>query len=264
MTIYDASMRYARRGRAARRARGQGVRLRELARLGREGLAAARRARGDRRSRSSASIVRTSSGWVCCRCSSPTGESAATLGLTGHEVFRLIGRRPRSPRTVRCRARSGCTPTARQFETIARIDTPFERDVFLAGGILPVHLAALASRRVRAAGGTRSLGHAPCLTPGFPRGDRGVDRRRDAPRAPRSWSTTSSACASPASAVCSTSSPPSVVGARILVGACRPTRPSSCSTSTTSSSWTRPASSALVRLREHAQLRATERARAPR
>ena len=48
MTIYDASMRYAGRRRAARRARGQGVRLGQLARLGREGLAAARRARRDR------------------------------------------------------------------------------------------------------------------------------------------------------------------------------------------------------------------------
>ena len=49
MPIYDAAMQYAERGHAARRARRQGVRLRLLARLGREGHDAARRARGDRR-----------------------------------------------------------------------------------------------------------------------------------------------------------------------------------------------------------------------
>ena len=49
MSIYDAAMRYAEEGVAARRARRQGVRLGLVARLGGEGHAAARRARGDRR-----------------------------------------------------------------------------------------------------------------------------------------------------------------------------------------------------------------------
>ena len=40
MTIYDAAMRYAERGRAAGRPRRQGVRLGLVARLGREGHAA--------------------------------------------------------------------------------------------------------------------------------------------------------------------------------------------------------------------------------
>ncbi len=49
MSIYDAAMRYARRRRPAGRARRQGVRLGLLARLGRQGDPAARRARRHRR-----------------------------------------------------------------------------------------------------------------------------------------------------------------------------------------------------------------------
>ena len=49
MAIYDAAERYRADGDAARRGRGQGVRQRLLARLGGEGHAAARRARGHRR-----------------------------------------------------------------------------------------------------------------------------------------------------------------------------------------------------------------------
>ncbi len=70
------------------------------------------------------------------------GESAGTLGLTGHEVFRFTG--------VAALAEDGPLPRRvwvsagdREFETIARIDTPFERDVFLAGGILPYTLRRL-------------------------------------------------------------------------------------------------------------------------
>jgi aconitate hydratase len=73
----------------------------------------------------------------------PAGESAASLGLTGHEVFRFTGVAALAddgplPRTIRVFAGD------RAFETIARIDTPFERDVFLAGGILPYTLRRLA------------------------------------------------------------------------------------------------------------------------
>ena len=59
MTIYDAAMSYAEDGRAARRARRQGVRLGLLARLGREGHAAARRPRRASPRASSASTART-------------------------------------------------------------------------------------------------------------------------------------------------------------------------------------------------------------
>ena len=71
------------------------------------------------------------------------GESAVTLGLSGHEEFRFTGVAALAedgplPRTIRVFAGD------REFETIARIDTPFERDVFLAGGILPYTLRRLA------------------------------------------------------------------------------------------------------------------------
>ena len=49
MTIYDAAMKYQRRGRAAGGDRGQGVRIGIVARLGGEGDDAARRQGGDRR-----------------------------------------------------------------------------------------------------------------------------------------------------------------------------------------------------------------------
>ena len=49
MTIYDASVKYQRRRRAAAGDRRQGIRLRVVARLGGEGHAAARRQGGDRR-----------------------------------------------------------------------------------------------------------------------------------------------------------------------------------------------------------------------
>jgi aconitate hydratase len=71
------------------------------------------------------------------------GETVATLGLTGHEVIALSGIGSLTedgplPRRVRV------TADGIEFETIARIDTPFERDVFLAGGILPYTLRRLA------------------------------------------------------------------------------------------------------------------------
>ena len=72
------------------------------------------------------------------------GESVATLGLSGREVFALSGLTSLTetgplPRAIRVEA------DGREFETIARIDTPFERDVFLAGGILPYTLRRLAA-----------------------------------------------------------------------------------------------------------------------
>ena len=90
-SIYDAAMRYADGGRAAGRARRQGVRLGLLARLGRQGHAPARRARRDRAELSSASTARTSSAWACCRCSSPTARAHESLGLSGEEVFAIDG-----------------------------------------------------------------------------------------------------------------------------------------------------------------------------
>jgi aconitate hydratase len=67
-----------------------------------------------------------------------------SLGLTGHETFRITG--------VDALDGDGPLPFSvtvaaddRTFETRARVDTPFEREVFLAGGILPFTLRRLLS-----------------------------------------------------------------------------------------------------------------------
>jgi aconitate hydratase len=70
------------------------------------------------------------------------GESAASLGLTGKEVYRIRG--------IGAVASDGPLPfdvtveaDDRTFTMRARIDTPFEREVFRAGGILAYTLRAL-------------------------------------------------------------------------------------------------------------------------
>jgi aconitate hydratase len=73
------------------------------------------------------------------------GASVASLGLTGHEVFRVVGLEALAdpgplPRAVTVHADD------RQFSMRARIDTPFELAVFLDGGILPFTLRRLARR----------------------------------------------------------------------------------------------------------------------
>ena len=71
------------------------------------------------------------------------GESAASLGLTGHEEYRIRGvealadRRPaaaRRHRRGRRPSRSRCGPASTR---------PFERQVFRAGGILPFTLRSM-------------------------------------------------------------------------------------------------------------------------
>ncbi|HWB29199.1 MAG TPA: aconitase family protein, partial [Vicinamibacterales bacterium] len=66
------------------------------------------------------------------------GESAASLGLTGREVFDLVGSgeslRPRGTVTVRARAEDGST---RELRATVRVDTPEELTAFRHGGILP-------------------------------------------------------------------------------------------------------------------------------
>jgi len=73
------------------------------------------------------------------------GASVETLGLNGREVFRIDGLEALAdegplPREVTVRA------DEHEFRMRARIDTPFERDVFLQGGILPYTLRSLARR----------------------------------------------------------------------------------------------------------------------
>ncbi len=80
------------------------------------------------------------------------GENAASLGLTGREIYRISGiaggLRPHQEVTVEARAAGGDTRT---FRAIARLDGPIEVDYYREGGILPAVLRRLA-REGRAAG----------------------------------------------------------------------------------------------------------------
>ena len=91
MSIYDAAHALPARGRAARRHRRQGVRLRLVARLGGEGHARCSACGRSSPRATSASTARTSSAWACCRCSFGPATRAASLGLTGRETFAIQG-----------------------------------------------------------------------------------------------------------------------------------------------------------------------------
>ena len=75
------------------------------------------------------------------------GESAASLGLTGHEVFDLIGSgaalTPRGTLSVRA---AGPRPI-KEFGVIVRIDTPEELTAYRHGGILPYVMRKLAMKQ---------------------------------------------------------------------------------------------------------------------
>jgi len=72
------------------------------------------------------------------------GESAASLGLDGTEVYDVLGiARGFSPRqSVQVRARRASTTV--EFQAVARLDTPVETEYFAHGGILPAVLRQLA------------------------------------------------------------------------------------------------------------------------
>jgi aconitate hydratase len=72
------------------------------------------------------------------------GESAATLGLSGEEVFSISGLAgtdmPAKAVRVRAVAQQG---HVREFDAIVRIDTPVEASYYRHGGILPYMLRQL-------------------------------------------------------------------------------------------------------------------------
>src|SRR5689334_9577553 len=75
----------------------------------------------------------------------PAGKTAATLGLTGNEVFEITGLDNAEAKTVKVVA----TPAKGapiSFEARVRIDTPKERDYYRHGGILQYVLRQLASK----------------------------------------------------------------------------------------------------------------------
>jgi aconitate hydratase len=75
----------------------------------------------------------------------PAGTSAESLGLTGREVFDVIGLEaglaPRMNVTVQARREDGSTLS---FQTVARFDTPVEVEYYRNGGILQTVLRKLA------------------------------------------------------------------------------------------------------------------------
>jgi aconitate hydratase len=74
------------------------------------------------------------------------GQSAASLGLTGHEVFTITGfgslDEGVAPKTVSVRAADGDRLV--EFEVRLRIDTPMEAEYYRHGGILPFMLRQMA------------------------------------------------------------------------------------------------------------------------
>jgi aconitate hydratase len=74
------------------------------------------------------------------------GDSAASLGLTGHETYTIRGLSeglsPRQRLTIETRNERG---DARRFEAIARLDGPIDVGYYEQGGILPAVLRRLAS-----------------------------------------------------------------------------------------------------------------------
>ena len=74
------------------------------------------------------------------------GQSASSLGLTGHEVFAITGfgslNEGVAPKTVAVRAEDGHRLV--EFEVRLRIDTPMEAEYYRHGGILPFMLRQMA------------------------------------------------------------------------------------------------------------------------
>ena len=129
-----------RRGHPAGRARGQGVRLGLVARLGGQGHDAARRARGDRR------VLRAHPPLQPRRDGRPAaavpGRSGRRLaGAHGHRDVRDLGRHgAQRRRGARHRARHRDPRVggdAIEFDARLRIDTPGEAAYYRNGGILP-------------------------------------------------------------------------------------------------------------------------------
>ncbi len=78
------------------------------------------------------------------------GQNAQSLGLSGEEVFDLVGLddslQPRSKITVRATGPDGKT---KEFQATVRIDSPVERDYYRNGGILPTVLLKLLNQGMR-------------------------------------------------------------------------------------------------------------------
>jgi aconitate hydratase len=76
-----------------------------------------------------------------------TGDSAESLGLSGHEVFDIegLGAQRADTVTVTATAEDG---TSKSFDVRVRIDTPKEQEYYVHGGILQYVLRQLAGKQV--------------------------------------------------------------------------------------------------------------------
>jgi aconitate hydratase len=76
------------------------------------------------------------------------GDTRQSLGLTGFEMYDIVGLdanlKPRAKLTVRVTPSNGA---AKEFQVVARIDTPEEMNYYKNGGILPYVLRQLVSGR---------------------------------------------------------------------------------------------------------------------
>ncbi|HVY94625.1 MAG TPA: aconitate hydratase AcnA [Bryobacteraceae bacterium] len=70
------------------------------------------------------------------------GENAASLGLTGKDVYEITGVREGVENGARVKVKAGSI----EFEAIPRVDTPQEAEYFRNGGILPYVLRQLAAK----------------------------------------------------------------------------------------------------------------------
>jgi aconitate hydratase len=75
----------------------------------------------------------------------PPGQSPLTLGLTGKEVFSIVGGNDATLHTVAVVANPPDAGKPIMFEALVRIDTPKEREYFRHGGILHYVLRQLAA-----------------------------------------------------------------------------------------------------------------------
>jgi aconitate hydratase len=73
------------------------------------------------------------------------GDNRETLGLTGAELFHVVGVAEAVAGSRRAMVRAvDAQGGAKQFEVVVRVDTPVEAEYFRYGGILPFVLKQLA------------------------------------------------------------------------------------------------------------------------
>jgi aconitate hydratase len=72
-------------------------------------------------------------------------ESAQTLGLTGLEIFDVIGLPTMKPRSMVKMVATDTTGKKKEFSALCRIDTPIELEYYRYGGVLRYVLGQMAN-----------------------------------------------------------------------------------------------------------------------